>query len=267
MKRMILLLSILFLLTSCALFDTLIAPLYDTHVFMFRGQSQDSVKIPKGLLGDLNFLPGHCGLETWNICLLSHMDEDGVFAYGLFTACDEFRPYALVTGNSDGMKGNWIYVEGIPVSVHFVEIKKMLDDLRSKKTSMSEKAVWHVANAAAVDPPTVVDDPPTEGFAYEGELDPNRFNEWEPIYSQTTPEGLIWMYVGNPDEASPIDVVAMLIDAEFTLIGYRYFKDGEPYQYIFDASEERFKHILILPEERKSCMGCHPGKVVLREAN
>jgi len=78
-------------------------------------------------------------------------------------------------------------------------------------------------------------------FTYEGELDPNEFNKWKVLSVQPpTPQGVFWMYVKNPDQASPIDIVAMVVDLDSTLLGYRYFKGGEPYSYVFDSNEEKY---------------------------
>lgn len=102
------------------------------------------------------------------------------------------------------------------------------------------------------------------GFSWEGELDPNEFDKWELISTQPTPQGLLWMYMKNPDEASPIDIVAMAIDMNATLLGYRYFKNGKPYSFVFDDSQEKYVERHFTDEQINACMKCHQDKLGLR---
>jgi len=99
-------------------------------------------------------------------------------------------------------------------------------------------------------------------FDWEGELDPNEFDKWKVISVQPTPQGLVWMFAKNPDQASPIDIVAMAVDLNSTLFGYRYFKYGIPYSYVFDSNEEKYVRQHFTDEQRQSCMKCHSDKLV-----
>lgn len=103
-------------------------------------------------------------------------------------------------------------------------------------------------------------------FTWEGELDPNEFdnNKWEVISTQRDPQGNVWMYIKNPDQDSPIKIVAIEIDRHLVLTSYRYFKYGEPYDYVLkpdigeDGAYVRYK---LTEEQRRSCIGCHKDKV------
>ena len=70
------------------------------------------------------------------------------------------------------------------------------------------------------------------------------------------------MFVKNPDQAAPIDIVAMAVDLNFTLLSYRYFKYGEPYSYVFDSNEEKYVRQHFTDELRRSSMKCHSDKLV-----
>ena len=101
-------------------------------------------------------------------------------------------------------------------------------------------------------------------FDWEGELDPNEFDKWKVISVQPTPQGLVWMFVKNPDQAAPGDIVAMAVDPNFTLLSYRYFKHGEPHSYVFDVEQGKYLRHHFTEEQRKSCMKCHSGKLIPR---
>jgi hypothetical protein len=98
-------------------------------------------------------------------------------------------------------------------------------------------------------------------FSWEGELDPNEFDNWKLLSVRPSPQGLFWIFVKNPDQESPIDIVAMVIDLNSTLLGYRYFKYGEPHSYIFDSNEGKYVRRHFTNEQRRSCMKCHSDKV------
>ena len=90
----------------------------------------------------------------------------------------------------------------------------------------------------------------TAGMAWattwEGELDPNEFRKWKFLSVTPNVEGLAWVFIKNPDQASPIDTVALAVDLNSNILGYRYFKDGEPYSYIFDNNNDKYE--VITPE-------------------
>jgi len=97
-------------------------------------------------------------------------------------------------------------------------------------------------------------------FSWEGELDPSEFSNWELLSVRPTPQGLFWMFVKNPEQGSPIDVVAMAVDLEATLVGYRYFKYGEPHSYAFDPNEGKYIRRHFTDQDKKSCVECHSEK-------
>jgi len=99
-------------------------------------------------------------------------------------------------------------------------------------------------------------------FSWEGELDPNGFDTWKVVSVQPTAQGLAWMFVKNPDQASPIDIVAMAVDLDSTLVSYRYFKHGQPHSYVFDTDQEKYVQHPFTDEQRRSCMQCHSDKLV-----
>jgi len=98
-------------------------------------------------------------------------------------------------------------------------------------------------------------------FTWEGELDPNEFDKWELVSVIPSQNGLSWITVKNPNPEHAIDTVALLADLNSNLLGYRYFKGGEPYGYLFDTEQEKYVRYEYTPEERKGCMGCHSDKV------
>ncbi len=101
-------------------------------------------------------------------------------------------------------------------------------------------------------------------FTWEGELDPNEFDKWKVISVAPTPQGLIWMFIKNPDRASPIDVVAMQVDLNSTLLSYRYLEYGEPHIYVLDINQNKYVRHHFTLEQKKSCMQCHSDKLVPR---
>lgn len=128
-----------------------------------------------------------------------------------------------------------------------------------------------IVSAVLASDPTDSDDQcdymaPPSAFAWEGELDPNEFDKWKVVGTQPTSEGFMWVFIKNPDEESPIEIVSMAVDREGTLFLYRYFKEGNPYSYVFDDEEVKYKQHHLTQKERNSCMRCHQDKVTLQEA-
>lgn len=93
---------------------------------------------------------------------------------------------------------------------------------------------------------------------WDGELDPNDFDNWKVISVQPTPQGLIWIFVKNPDLASPIDVVAMTVDpGDGTLLVYCYFKHNVAHSFIFIPVLDKYVEEDLTGEEKNRCMKCH----------
>jgi len=99
-------------------------------------------------------------------------------------------------------------------------------------------------------------------FSWEGELDPNEFDKWKLVSIHSNSDGLLWIFIRNPDQTSPIDIVAMETDLNFTLLKYRYFKHGEPCSYVFDREKDKYIRHYFTDKEKKSCIKCHSGKIV-----
>lgn len=100
-------------------------------------------------------------------------------------------------------------------------------------------------------------------FTWEGELNPDEFDNWNLISVQPTSRGYLWVFMENPDQTSPIDVVVMEVDSDSMLRGYRYFKYGEPHIYIFDNSQQKYVRHHLTDEQKKSCLKCHRKAVPL----
>jgi len=94
-------------------------------------------------------------------------------------------------------------------------------------------------------------------FTWEGELDPNEFDNWELISVMPNPSGISWVIVKNPERQNAIDYAALLVDLNANLLGYRYFKHGEPFGYFFDMDQEKYVRHEYTAEQRKGCMKCH----------
>ena len=97
-------------------------------------------------------------------------------------------------------------------------------------------------------------------FTWEGELNPNEFDNWKLISVQPTPQGYFWVFIENPDQTSAIDVVVMEVDLNSMLRSYRYFKYGEPHIYLFDNNQQKYVRHHFTNEQKKSCMQCHSDK-------
>lgn len=106
----------------------------------------------------------------------------------------------------------------------------------------------------------------TAGMAWattwEGELDPNEFSKWKFLSVTPNVEGLAWVLIKNPDHASSIDIVALAVDLSSNILGYRYFKYGEPYSYTFDNNQDKYVRHYFTHEEKESCMKCHSGELI-----
>lgn len=106
----------------------------------------------------------------------------------------------------------------------------------------------------------------TAGMAWattwEGEFDPNEFSKWKFLSVTPNVEGLAWVLIKNPDQASSIDVVALAVDLNSNILGYRYFKYGEAYSYTFDNNQDKYVRHYFTHEEKTSCTKCHSGKLI-----
>ena len=125
-----------------------------------------------------------------------------------------------------------------------------------------------VSATFASDPDDQCDYMPPPEFAWDGELNPNEFDKWETLSVQSTFDPLVvFGFIKNPDETSPIEIVVMAVAAsDGTMLGYRYFKDGQPYLFTFDSESNKYVEYKFTEEEIKGCMKCHQDKLVPQEA-
>lgn len=108
---------------------------------------------------------------------------------------------------------------------------------------------------------------PAPEFTWEGELNPNTFDNWEVLsVARTLNPLLVLGFITNPDKTSVIKTVAVtIVTLDGSLLGYKYFKDGQPYTYVFDG-ESGYVQYKFTPEEMKGCMQCHQDQVIPGEA-
>jgi len=97
-------------------------------------------------------------------------------------------------------------------------------------------------------------------FTWEGELNPDEFGSWVIVGSSPLIGELFWLFLKNPDQTSPIKIVAVLTDFGLVRYGYRYFKYGEPYKYMFNVEQDKYVRKHLTEEERQRCMKCHGNK-------
>ena len=98
-------------------------------------------------------------------------------------------------------------------------------------------------------------------FTWEGELNPNEFDNWKLVSVQPTPQGYFWVFIENPDQTSAIDVVVMKVDLNSMLRSYRYFKYGEPHMYIYDAQQDKYIKMILTEKGKQDCLKCHERTV------
>ena len=99
-------------------------------------------------------------------------------------------------------------------------------------------------------------------FTWDGELDPNEFDNWELISVIPNPGGISWVLIKNPDNSASIGTVALLVDLNSNLIGYRYFKNGEPLGYFFNMDQEKYVRHNYTSDQRKACIRCHSDRII-----
>ena len=126
--------------------------------------------------------------------------------------------------------------------------------------NQSEPFAWKLVIAAIIIAAIAAFYALSHAFTYEGELDPNTFDSWELVSVIPNPNGLSWVIVKNPDPAGPIKTVALLVDLNSNLLGYRYFKHGEPFGYFFNMDQENYARFEYTPMQKKRCMECHQDR-------
>jgi hypothetical protein len=106
----------------------------------------------------------------------------------------------------------------------------------------------------------------SHAFTWEGELDPNAFDNWEFVGSLSAGPGVAWLILKNPDPAHAIKTVAALVDLNDNVLGYRYFKHGMPYSYFFDMGQEKYILHHYTVKQKKQCMQCHQDQLQPEDA-
>lgn len=95
-------------------------------------------------------------------------------------------------------------------------------------------------------------------FSWDGELDPNLFDDWEVSSTFAGPiPGVVWTVVLNPDPQALIHKVALLLDLNASLIVYQYFKGSEVFSYWYDETLNRYSQQTFTEAERQACAECH----------
>ncbi len=100
------------------------------------------------------------------------------------------------------------------------------------------------------------------GFSWEGELDPNELDNWQ-ITAPTMVDPLRMIATAqNPDKEAEIQRIQMVLYIDGTLISYRYFKEGEIYDYVLNVDTDTYERQDYTETDRQSCMQCHNVKLV-----
>ena len=103
--------------------------------------------------------------------------------------------------------------------------------------------------------------------AYEGELDPNKFNKWKEVKGtrRLITVGLGALTIKNPDPNGEVQLVRayMLIlkDGTDILTAYKYFKAGLPWFYKLDFEKNRYVNDPYTKEDVRACMECHCDQI------
>ena len=67
--------------------------------------------------------------------------------------------------------------------------------------------------------------------------------------------------------STKIKVVAeMIVIYEGSLLGYRYFKNNQPYSFGFNPETNKYEEYKFTQEERNGCMKCHQDKLTAQES-
>jgi len=98
-------------------------------------------------------------------------------------------------------------------------------------------------------------------FTWEGELDPNEFDKWQIIGAEIVNPLTMIATAQNPDMRAEIQRIQMFIYIDGTLISYRYFKDGEIYDYVFNSDKYMYERHQHTEKDRQSCIQCHSVKL------
>ena len=101
-------------------------------------------------------------------------------------------------------------------------------------------------------------------FGWEGELDPNEFGKWQIIGAEMVNPLTMIVTAQNPDKEAEIQRIQMFIYIDGTIISYRYFKEAEIYDYVFNIDKNIYERNEYTEKDRQSCMQCHRAKLVTK---
>ena len=101
-------------------------------------------------------------------------------------------------------------------------------------------------------------------FTWEGELDPNEFVKWQIIETKMFNSLTMIATAQNPDKGAEVQRIQMFIYINGTLLSYRYFKEGEIYEYELNLDKDMYERRKHTEKYRQSCMQCHNVKLVPR---
>lgn len=97
------------------------------------------------------------------------------------------------------------------------------------------------------------------------QITPEEFQHWEVIKVVPGQSGLYWLFFRNPDYFSNLKIIAGLVNVEFVLLGYRYFRGVNVYEFKLEPETGKYIGGLLTGEKRRLCIKCH--KKLGREAS
>lgn len=96
------------------------------------------------------------------------------------------------------------------------------------------------------------------GLAWEGDLNPEDFENWEVVKIVEQTQNFIYLITKNPSETSNIKFVFLAYTIKGQLVEYYYFKNNKPYIFLYFENIDKFKK---LPDwKTKKCLECHEQK-------
>ena len=85
-------------------------------------------------------------------------------------------------------------------------------------------------------------------YTYDGEFDPAVFFSWEVVKIVNCPSNHYHFFLKNPDTSSDVPLVETMNikkdNDNYTLIAYRYLKNGEKYVFGLDRTRAHYEQLL-----------------------
>ena len=128
---------------------------------------------------------------------------------------------------------------------------------------MTSKTIWYALILLIVTTLLTLIPGAAQGLTWEGELDPTKFPKWDIIETRMINSTTMLATAQNPDKNAKIQRIQMtfhinLNGQEGILVSYRYFKNGEIYNYEANADMNGYERRRYTDKERRGCMTCHP---------